>query len=149
MHDANGTALKVGDVVLIEGIITKLDPNEEYCNVTVETAKGRRPDKQVETISAINTGVLVKFASALVLLLALSGCGKNHTVTTPKPDTTTTITKTTKTTAPVPVLQTQTTIQTQTQSFDSHGKPLAPSADLHKTEVLKPENKAGGTPAPQ
>lgn len=66
MHDANGTRLKKGDTVLIPAVITDLSPGEEYCNVTLKTTLGRRPDKNQETISAINTGVLIKFASAPV-----------------------------------------------------------------------------------
>lgn len=59
MHDKNGTELKVGDVVLIPAIIKSLSPSEEYCNVSVETLHGRRPDGIPETFSAINTAVLV------------------------------------------------------------------------------------------
>lgn len=59
MHDRNGTELKVGDVVMVEAIVTQLQPNDDYCNVNLETVDGRRPDGAKETISAINTGVLV------------------------------------------------------------------------------------------
>lgn len=59
MHDANGTPLKVGDLVYIPAVITQLNPCEEYCNVSLETVYGRRPDDRKETLSAINTGVLV------------------------------------------------------------------------------------------
>ena len=60
MHDKNGTPLKVGDHVLIPAIITDLcQGSEEYCNVSVETLHGRRPDGDKEKMSAINTGVLV------------------------------------------------------------------------------------------
>lgn len=58
MHDRNGTPLKKGDIVLIEAEITELHAGEDYCNVTVKTLDGRRPDGLKETISAINTGVL-------------------------------------------------------------------------------------------
>lgn len=64
MHDANGTRLKKGDTVLIPAVITDLSEGDTYCNVTLKTVIGRRPDKAKETISAINTGVLVKFADA-------------------------------------------------------------------------------------
>jgi len=60
MHDALGKPLKVGDHVLIMAKVTDLSPGEEFCNVTVETTLGRRPDGLKERISAINTGVLVK-----------------------------------------------------------------------------------------
>jgi hypothetical protein len=61
MHDAKGRALNVGDKVLITAEITQLcEGTEDYCNVTVATTLGRRPDGKKETISAINTGVLLK-----------------------------------------------------------------------------------------
>ncbi len=68
MHDANGTLLKVGDRVLIPAIIKRLDIGEEFCNVSLETTLGRRPDKAKESISAINTGVLIKVAGEGVSL---------------------------------------------------------------------------------
>ncbi len=64
MHDANGTPLKKGDSVLIPAEIVDLSPGEEFCNVSLETAYGRRPDGNKERISGINTGVLIKFANA-------------------------------------------------------------------------------------
>jgi hypothetical protein len=59
MHDRNGTQLKKGDVVLIEAVVTELYTGEDYCNVSLKTVDGRRPDGLKETVSAINTGVLV------------------------------------------------------------------------------------------
>lgn len=59
MHDANGTKLNVGDRVFIPAVITQLDPGDEFCNVSLETSEGRRPDGAKERISAINTGVVV------------------------------------------------------------------------------------------
>lgn len=64
MHDRNGTPLKKGDVVLIPAVITDLSPGEDYCNVSLETVAGRRPDGAKERFSAINTGVLVLHESA-------------------------------------------------------------------------------------
>lgn len=65
MHDANGTPLKVGDKVIIPGVITNLCAgNPDYCNVDVETTLGRRPDGNKEHFSAINTAQIVKVASA-------------------------------------------------------------------------------------
>jgi hypothetical protein len=59
MHDRNGTPLKVGDVVLLPGRITQLsEGTADYCNVSVESLEGRRPDGAKETL-CINTGVLV------------------------------------------------------------------------------------------
>jgi len=60
MHDALGRELKIGDYVLIPARITDLSPGEDYCNVSVETISGRRPDGNKEKISAINTGVLYR-----------------------------------------------------------------------------------------
>lgn len=64
MHDARGKPLKVGDTVLIPAVITNLsEGTEDYCNVSVATQIGRRPDGQKETFSAINTGVLIKVSA--------------------------------------------------------------------------------------
>ncbi len=60
MHDAHGVRLNKGDTVMIVAKITELSETEEFCNVSVETTLGRRPDGCKERISAINTGVLVK-----------------------------------------------------------------------------------------
>ena len=61
MHDAKGRPLKVGDKVRIDAIITQLsEGTEDYCNVSVETVLGRRPDGAKERVSAINTGVLLR-----------------------------------------------------------------------------------------
>lgn len=59
MHDRNGTPLQKGNVVLIPCVITELNATEDFCNVTLQTVHGRRPDGNKETIHAINTGVLV------------------------------------------------------------------------------------------
>lgn len=59
MHDKNGTELKKSDIVLIPATITDLNEGEDYCNVSVTTLYGRRPDGDKERISAINTGVMV------------------------------------------------------------------------------------------
>ena len=58
MHDRNGTELKQGDLVILEAEVTALNSGEDFCNVTVKSVDGRRPDGLKETISAINTGVL-------------------------------------------------------------------------------------------
>lgn len=60
MHDAKGRELKVGDRILIPARIKELHATEDYCNVSVESALGRRPDGQKEKVSAINTGVLLR-----------------------------------------------------------------------------------------
>lgn len=64
MHDRNGTPLKKGDVVLIPVVITELNGSEDYCNVSLQSVHGRRPDGLKEHFSAINTGVLVLHESA-------------------------------------------------------------------------------------
>lgn len=63
-HDCRAAALKVGDRVLIPCRIVELQAGEDYCNVTLETVQGRKPDGQKERISAINTAVLLLDYSA-------------------------------------------------------------------------------------
>lgn len=60
MHDAKGRPLSVGDVVLIPAKVTQVSATEEYCNVSVQSIFGRRPDGMKENISAINTAVLLR-----------------------------------------------------------------------------------------
>jgi hypothetical protein len=60
MHDRTGKPLKKGDTVAILAKITDLSPTEDYCNVSLETVHGRKPDGQKEHIGAINTAVLDK-----------------------------------------------------------------------------------------
>lgn len=60
MHDAKNRPLKVGDRVLIPARITELSATADYCNVSVESALGRRPDGKPERASAINTAVLLR-----------------------------------------------------------------------------------------
>lgn len=59
MHDRNGTPLQKGDTVLVEAIVTEVYAGEDFCNLQLKTVEGRRPDGLKETISAINTGVVV------------------------------------------------------------------------------------------
>ena len=58
MHDANGNKLSVGDTVIIRAKVIALCPGEDFCNVTIETLLGRRPDGAKETIGSMNTGVM-------------------------------------------------------------------------------------------
>ena len=60
MHDAKSRPLKVGDKVLIAATVASLSATEEYCNVDLETVRGRRPDGAKEKIGAINTGVIFR-----------------------------------------------------------------------------------------
>lgn len=64
MHDARGKPLKVGDLVLIPAVVTSVQPFDDFCNVTVRTQIGRRPDGQKEHVYAVNTGVLVKISES-------------------------------------------------------------------------------------
>ena len=57
MHDVHGKKLKVGDVVNIPcNILTISEVCTEYCNVSVETVHGRRPDGLKEKFFSLNTG---------------------------------------------------------------------------------------------
>ena len=60
MHDAKGRALAQGDTVLVPAKVKEISATEDYCNVTLETCLGRRPDGMKETIYAINTGVTLR-----------------------------------------------------------------------------------------
>lgn len=60
MHDAKNRALSRGDLVLIPCVIQEIRPSEDFCNVSLETLEGRRPDGAKEHIYAINTGVLFR-----------------------------------------------------------------------------------------
>lgn len=63
MHDARGKALKVGDLVMIPAVVTELCETEDYCNVTVKSQIGRRPDGVKETWYAVNTGIMLKVSA--------------------------------------------------------------------------------------
>ena len=65
MHDRTGNPLKKGDRVTIIAEITDLCATEDYCNVSLETVYGRRPDGKKESIQAINTAVLDKLFPAV------------------------------------------------------------------------------------
>lgn len=60
MHDAKGRELKVGDSVLIPCVVTGITTTEDYCNITMETKFGRRPDGIKEYIGGINSGVVLR-----------------------------------------------------------------------------------------
>ncbi len=60
MHDKNGTALKVGDVVMMPCKIKYLyEGTPDFCNVELETIHGRRPDGKQESFSAVNTAQVI------------------------------------------------------------------------------------------
>ena len=60
-HDAKGTLLKVGDVVMIPGVVVGIHPDERYCNcdVELEYPMPAYPD-QKQRYSAISTRQVVK-----------------------------------------------------------------------------------------
>jgi hypothetical protein len=60
MHDRKRRSLTKGDIVLIPARIKEVMATEDYCNVTLESVFGRRPDDEKETIHAINTGVVLR-----------------------------------------------------------------------------------------
>lgn len=59
MHDRNGTELRQGDIVLVPARITELNGGEEFCNVSLESTLGRRPDGLKEHFYGINTGCCI------------------------------------------------------------------------------------------
>lgn len=63
MHDRNGTPLKLGDTVLVPAIITALSQGEDYCNVTLTSVEGRKPDGAKESYCT-NAAVVVLHKSA-------------------------------------------------------------------------------------
>lgn len=66
-HDKNGAELKVGDRVTVEFTVESISPGTDYCNVTLKSVEGRKPDGMKECLTG-NAGVCVKVA---LLLLAL------------------------------------------------------------------------------
>jgi hypothetical protein len=59
VHDAKGRELKKGDRVLIPCEVRDVQASPEYCNVTVVSLGGRKPDGLRETIT-LNTNVLLR-----------------------------------------------------------------------------------------
>lgn len=60
MHDAKGRPLKTGDRVLVPMVVKNTYGSEDYCNVELQSVIGRRPDGAKETVSSINTGVVLR-----------------------------------------------------------------------------------------
>ena len=50
-HDRDGRLLQVYDIVNIPARIIVISPNEEYCNVTVETVEPMYPGRRHDTIT--------------------------------------------------------------------------------------------------
>ena len=61
-HDVNNNLLAEGDEVILRAKVKSIQAGEDYCNVTIESVHGRRPDGLKESVSAINTGVLEKIS---------------------------------------------------------------------------------------
>lgn len=62
-HDAVGNLLQAGDEVILRGVVIEVQPSDEYCNITIESVFGRKPDGMKERVSAINAAVLEKVPS--------------------------------------------------------------------------------------
>ena len=60
MHDAKKRELKVGDLVLIPAKVMAISPGDDYCNCTLESVFGRRPDGSKEIMTSVNTGVTLR-----------------------------------------------------------------------------------------
>jgi hypothetical protein len=50
MRDVNGTELRVGDHVVVEGVIKSANPTDEYCNVQIETDEPMYPGDSKSTL---------------------------------------------------------------------------------------------------
>lgn len=61
MHDANGKELKKGDVVLVPCVVVDAQSSDDYCNCTLQSVYGRRPDGAKEALCGVNTGVLMRY----------------------------------------------------------------------------------------
>jgi hypothetical protein len=62
MHDRNGTLLKKGDVVIIPCVVEGLsEGTEDFCNINLQTLHGRKPDRQKERFSVINTAQVILY----------------------------------------------------------------------------------------
>lgn len=59
MHDAKGRPLEVGDVVLVPMIVEQCYATEDYCNVTMRSVHGRKPDGMKECLTG-NTAVVFR-----------------------------------------------------------------------------------------
>lgn len=59
MHDANGSPLQEGDVVMIPCKILKVHAAEEFCNVDVEFLNSMPPYTHKDKLSALNTKQVV------------------------------------------------------------------------------------------
>lgn len=56
-HDRNGKEIRVGDEVLLRAKVTQVWAGEDYCNITIESITGRKPDGLSDT-AVLNAAVL-------------------------------------------------------------------------------------------
>lgn len=50
-HDSNGSELKEGDVVIVEGVIKTVQSGTDYCNVIVETKHPMYPGEHTTQLA--------------------------------------------------------------------------------------------------
>lgn len=62
-HDAQQNLLSVGDDVYLHGKVTSISSTEDFCNITIESDLGRKPDGHKETVT-LNAAVLYKAPDA-------------------------------------------------------------------------------------
>lgn len=65
MHDSKGRELKAGDRVILLATVKELYRDgekhyEDYCNVSLTSELGRRPDGEKEVLGGFNTGILLR-----------------------------------------------------------------------------------------
>lgn len=60
-HSKSGKVLEVGDRVVIECTVKSICAGEEFCNITLESVEGRKPDGFKETIT-LNAAVIEKIS---------------------------------------------------------------------------------------
>lgn len=60
MHDANGEALAVGDVVSLDCVIKEVHPQEDYCNVRLESVLPPLPPSMGPVSVTANSRQVVK-----------------------------------------------------------------------------------------
>ncbi len=59
-HDKKGTKLKIGDRVVIPGVVTGLAPTDEYHNVAIDLEHPMPPENTTTTLLNINTRQVIK-----------------------------------------------------------------------------------------
>lgn len=58
-HDRDGNVLEPGDFVVVRCVVNSITTGEEFCNLTLESIEGRKPDGYKETL-CINANVVEK-----------------------------------------------------------------------------------------